>query len=61
VIIKVAYGYQIEDVDDDLVRIIQEGMAGTSELNRPGKYLVEVFPFCALLMHEIFFRLLIRL
>ena len=44
-IIKVAYGYQIEDVNDDLLRIIEEAMDGASELNKPGKYLVEIFPF----------------
>ncbi|PPQ78910.1 hypothetical protein CVT25_002370 [Psilocybe cyanescens] len=46
VILKVAYGYQIESNDDELVGAVDLGLKMNAGLNAPGKYWVEFFPFC---------------
>ena len=48
VIIKIAYGYQLEDTDDPLIQLVDEGMRASGYLNRPGRYWVEFMPFCEL-------------
>ncbi|KAF8868368.1 cytochrome P450 [Infundibulicybe gibba] len=46
VILKVAYGYQVDSDNDKFVRGIEEGFraSATSGVSVPGKYLVESFP-----------------
>ncbi|KDR84295.1 hypothetical protein GALMADRAFT_205982 [Galerina marginata CBS 339.88] len=44
VILKVAYGYQVESNDDPLVLHLEEGFKLTGTLNVPGKFWVEFIP-----------------
>lgn len=44
-IVKVAYGYQVGENDDYIVRIIEEAFEGINALRSPGEFLVELFPF----------------
>ncbi|KAF9562476.1 cytochrome P450 [Agrocybe pediades] len=44
IILKVAYGYQVESNDDTLVRLIEDGFILSSTINVPGKFWVEFFP-----------------
>ncbi|KAH9482218.1 Cytochrome P450 monooxygenase 208 [Psilocybe cubensis] len=46
VILKVAYGYQVESNGDEFVGAVDQGLKRNAELNAPGKYWVEFFPFC---------------
>jgi len=45
VILKVAYGYQVENDDDALVRVLDDGFKHLARLSVPGKYWVEFMPF----------------
>ncbi|KDR77596.1 hypothetical protein GALMADRAFT_245744 [Galerina marginata CBS 339.88] len=44
VILKVAYGYQVESIDDPLVLQLEQGLKMTGTLSVPGKFLVEFIP-----------------
>ncbi|KAH9482219.1 Cytochrome P450 monooxygenase 208 [Psilocybe cubensis] len=44
VIMKVAYGYQVESNDDRMVRYLEDAFTISASMNVPGKYWVEFFP-----------------
>ncbi|KZT19016.1 cytochrome P450, partial [Neolentinus lepideus HHB14362 ss-1] len=44
IILQITYGYEVEDVDDPIVRIVDEATDQFSELLRPGAYLVDTLP-----------------
>ncbi|KAF8645500.1 hypothetical protein AX16_007785 [Volvariella volvacea WC 439] len=44
VIIKVAYGYQVESDDDPLIEIIEEGFRRSNEVHHPQQFLFDSFP-----------------
>jgi len=44
VMLKVAYGYQVNGNDDELVQLIEDGLKIIAELSVPGKFWVEFFP-----------------
>lgn len=46
VMLKLAYGFQIGGRDDKFVDALEDTMAIIAEISTPGKYLVEIFPFC---------------
>ncbi len=44
-ILKVVYGIDVKDENDDYVQISEEALAGAVEGLMPGKFLVEFLPF----------------
>lgn len=44
-IMKAAYGYQVEGNDDYVVRIIEEAFEQLADISTPGRFLVDFFPF----------------
>ncbi|KAJ8088052.1 hypothetical protein PM082_013603 [Marasmius tenuissimus] len=44
-IVEVAYGWPVKDDDDYLVSLMKEAFAVSEELTRPGRWLVDVFPW----------------
>ena len=51
VIIKVAYGYQVGENDDPIVRIMEDSLRIGAPLFSPRKYWVEFMPFRAIHYH----------
>ena len=49
IILKVAYGYEVESNDDPLVLLIEKSFKLTASINVPGKFWVEFFPIRKLL------------
>ncbi|KAI0336743.1 CyP450 monooxygenase [Cubamyces sp. BRFM 1775] len=43
-IVRITYGFDIKEKDDDYVQMAEKGIAAFSSLLVPGKYLVELFP-----------------
>jgi len=51
VIIKVAYGYQVGENDDPIVRILEDSLRIGATLSSPRKYWVEFMPFRTIHCH----------
>ena len=47
IILKIAYGYTVDESDDEFVRIAQEGVKIASALKDRGRYFVEYLPWRA--------------
>lgn len=45
VILKMTYGYDVQEGKDELVQAIEDAMIGFGTTGVPGKYLVDVMPF----------------
>ena len=43
--LKIAYGIDISDGDDEVVRIVDEGLEGTAQAFNPGKFFVDHIPW----------------
>ncbi|KAJ8457352.1 hypothetical protein ONZ51_g11586 [Trametes cubensis] len=43
-IVRITYGFDVREKDDDYVQMAEKGIAAFSSLLVPGKYLVELFP-----------------
>ena len=54
VIIKVAYGYQVGDNDDPIVRILEDTLMVGATLASPRKYWVEFMPLCNVIPDVVF-------
>lgn len=48
-IMRIAYGIEVAEENDEYVAMAEEGLAAFSSLLVPGKYLVELFPALRLL------------
>ncbi|TFK43940.1 cytochrome P450 [Crucibulum laeve] len=48
-ILKVAYGYQVETDDDKWVKMIEDTFTLTAGISIPGRFYVEIFPICKFL------------
>jgi len=44
IIMKVAYGWTVKDTDDYFVGLMEESFTLTTEIVKPGRWLVDVFP-----------------
>ncbi|KAJ7708771.1 cytochrome P450 [Mycena rosella] len=45
IVLKIAYGYQADDHNDPLVKLVDEAMDQFSEMTAPNAFAVDVFPF----------------
>jgi len=46
VIMKVAYGWTVKDIDDYFVELMEQSFVLSAEIMKPGRWLVDVFPIC---------------
>ena len=46
VILKISHGYNVEGKDDPLVEMAGMAMGNFAEVTTPGRFLVDVLPFC---------------
>ena len=46
VILKITYGYDVQDSNDPLVNIAEAAVEGFSQASVPGAWLVDIFPAC---------------
>lgn len=49
-ILKIAYGYTVSEINDYFVKIMEDGFHTQALLTKPGRWLVDVFPICKFLM-----------
>jgi tRNA G10 N-methylase Trm11 len=47
IIMKVTYGYELEEDGDPLHKLVQETMDAFDDVTRPGVYLVDAFAWCS--------------
>jgi hypothetical protein len=45
IILDTAYGYQVQDDDDIMTALANQGTADFSRSLRPGQYIVDIFPW----------------
>lgn len=45
IVLKIAYGYQAEDKEDPLVKLVDDAMDQFSELTGTNAFAVDTFPF----------------
>ena len=46
VILKITYGYDVQDSNDPLVNIAEAAVRGFSDASVPGAWLVDILPLC---------------
>lgn len=46
VILKITYGYDVQDSNDPLVDIAEGAIMGFSQASTPGAWLVDIIPIC---------------
>ena len=46
VILRITYGYDVQDSNDPLISIAEAAMRGFSDACVPGAWLVDIFPAC---------------
>lgn len=46
VILEISYGWTVSGADDKFVKLIEDGFKVQSEIARPGRWMVDIFPWC---------------